>query len=59
MSLYRGSIVVFAILFVAIGFTTIVLTALRGGGIGLLFGALFVALGAGRLYLLRRGSSRP
>ncbi len=39
---------------IAIGFTMVILTALRGGGIGLLFGALFMALGVGRLYLLRR-----
>jgi hypothetical protein len=31
----------------------IVVTAVRGGGVGILLGALFVALGAGRLYLLR------
>ena len=28
-----------------------------GGGVGFLLGALFVALGAGRLYLLRRGAT--
>jgi hypothetical protein len=32
----------------------IVATARAGGGIGYLFGVLFVAAGAGRLYLLRR-----
>ena len=39
----------------AIGVALIVVTAIHGGGVGLLLGALFVALGAGRLYLLSRG----
>jgi len=51
---YRYGVGVLAVLFIAIGFTMVILTALRGGGIGLLFGALFMALGVGRLVLLRR-----
>lgn len=54
MRVYRAGIVVFAVLAIAIGATMIAITALRGGGVGLLLGALFIALGAGRLYLLRR-----
>jgi hypothetical protein len=54
MRVYRAGIAVFAVLFVGLGLTMIVLTATRGGGIGLLLGALFVGLGVGRLYLLLR-----
>ena len=37
-----------------LGIALIVETAVNGGGVGYLIGLLFVALGAGRLYLLRR-----
>jgi hypothetical protein len=50
---YRVAVAAFAVVFVALGLTITVLTAVRGGGLGLLLGPLFVALGAGRLYLLR------
>ena len=54
MRAYRLGIAVFAVVFVGIGVALIVVTAARGGGvIGYVFGLLFVALGAGRLYLLR------
>ena len=56
MKLYRRSVVVFAIVFIGIGFALLIVTALQGGGVfGFLLGALFIALGAGRLHLLRRG----
>jgi hypothetical protein len=51
---YRFVVTVFALTFVALGFAMLVVTALRGGGVGYPIGALFVALGSGRLYLLRR-----
>jgi hypothetical protein len=51
---YRAGVAAFAVVFTALGLTMIVVTAARGGGVGLLLGALFVALGLGRLYLLRR-----
>jgi len=54
MTLYRWTVVVFALTFIALGLTMIVVTVLRGGGIGLLLGALFVGLGAGRLYMFAR-----
>ena len=54
MSFYRGAVVAFAGAFVAIGVTLIVVTAVAGGGIGYLLGGLFVALGVGRLVLLRQ-----
>jgi hypothetical protein len=54
MSLYRGAIAVFGVLFVGIGLALLVVTAVHGGGtVGYLVGVLFVALGIGRLYLLR------
>jgi len=48
--------VVFSVVFVVIGVAMLVVTALHGGGVlGFLIGVLFIAAGAGRLYLLRRG----
>ena len=47
--------IVFALLFVAIGVALLVSTAAAGGGVlGFLLGGLFIALGVGRLTLLRR-----
>jgi hypothetical protein len=53
---YRVAVMVLAVLFVAIGVALLVVTSAEGGGVlGYLLGALFVALGAGRLTLLLRG----
>jgi phosphotransferase system glucose/maltose/N-acetylglucosamine-specific IIC component len=46
------AVVVFAGMFIVLGCGLAVQTARVGGGIGYLLAALFVALGAGRLYLL-------
>jgi hypothetical protein len=55
MRLYRGAVIVFAFVFVGIGFALLAVTAAEGGGVvGFVLGALFVALGAGRLTLARR-----
>ncbi len=52
---YRRSIYVFSACFVLIGVTLLVVTALNGGGlVGFVLGALFVALGVGRIQLERR-----
>ena len=57
MSLYRGVVAVLALLFVAIGIALLAVTAANGGGVlGFLLGAMFIALGIGRLTLLRKGS---
>ena len=57
VSAYRYLVALFALMFVAIGVALLVVTAVEGGGvIGYVLGALFVALGAGRLTLLRGGS---
>ena len=53
--LYRRSTVVFGLLSVGLGLALLVRTAWEGGGeVGYALGALFLALGVGRLYLLRR-----
>jgi hypothetical protein len=54
--LYRTAVAVLALLFVAIGVALLAVTAANGGGVlGFVLGGLFVALGVGRLTLLRRG----
>jgi TRAP-type mannitol/chloroaromatic compound transport system permease large subunit len=54
MNLYNRGVAVFAVTFIVIGVTLLVVTAAHGGGaFGFVMGALFVALGVGRLYLLR------
>ena len=54
MNLYRGGIAVFGVLFVGIGVALVVVTTVPGGAVfGYLVGVLFIALGLGRLYLLR------
>ena len=54
MNLYRGGIAVFGVLFVGIGVALVVVTTVHGGAVfGYLVGVLFIALGLGRLYLLR------
>jgi hypothetical protein len=51
---YAGATAVLAATLVVLGVAMIAVTAARGGGVGVLLGALFIAAGAGRLYLLRR-----
>jgi hypothetical protein len=56
MKLYRSAIVVLALVFIGIGIALLAVTAANGGGVlGFLLGGLFVALGVGRLTLLRKG----
>ena len=53
---HRVATAIFAVAFICIGFALLFVTALHGGGVvGFVLGALFVAAGSGRLYLLRRG----
>ena len=55
MRFYRGAVTVFALAFVAIGVTLLGVTAAAGGGVlGFVLGAMFIALGVGRLTLLRK-----
>jgi hypothetical protein len=52
---YRRSVLVFGFLAIVLGFAILVRTSLVGGGmVGFVVGALFIALGAGRLYLLSK-----
>ena len=58
MRLYRSAVAVLALLFVGLGIALLAVTAANGGGVlGFLLGCLFIALGVGRLTLLRRGGS--
>ncbi|MEI7760303.1 MAG: hypothetical protein WCJ67_05965 [Thermoleophilia bacterium] len=52
---YRRAILVFSGCFVLIGLALLVVTAANGGGlVGFVLGALFVALGVGRIQLERK-----
>jgi hypothetical protein len=53
---YRDLVSAFGLIAIGIGVALIVETAIKGGGVGYVIGVLFIALGAGRLYLLRRRS---
>jgi hypothetical protein len=53
---YSYAVAVLALVFVGIGVALLAVTAANGGGVfGFVLGGLFVALGVGRLTLLRRG----
>ena len=55
MRFYKRSVVVFGAVSVFLGLALLVETAAQGGGTaGFALGLLFVGLGIGRLYLLRR-----
>jgi uncharacterized membrane protein HdeD (DUF308 family) len=51
---YRAAVVFFGVLAIGLGLALIIETAVEGGGVGYVLGVLFLALGAGRLYLLWR-----
>jgi hypothetical protein len=54
VNLYRSGVAVFGLVFVGIGIALVAVTTARGGAaFGYVMGVLFVALGVGRLYLLR------
>ncbi|HEY5693182.1 MAG TPA: hypothetical protein VIR14_01625 [Gaiellaceae bacterium] len=53
--LYRRSVLAFGLVAIVLGVALLVETTVQGGGTtGYLLGVLFVGLGIGRLYLLRR-----
>jgi TRAP-type mannitol/chloroaromatic compound transport system permease large subunit len=55
MTIYRWAVVGFSIVFVGIGVALLAVTAAQGGGaVGFVLGALFIALGIGRLTIERR-----
>jgi hypothetical protein len=52
---YKRSVLLFGFLAIGLGIALLVETAAAGGGtVGYLLGVLFIGLGIGRLYLLRR-----
>jgi hypothetical protein len=52
---YRRLVLVFGLIAIVLGFAILVRTAYEGGGtFGYAMGALFVALGGARLYLLTK-----
>ncbi|HLX20487.1 MAG TPA: hypothetical protein VKR23_10065 [Gaiellaceae bacterium] len=53
-SAHRLSTVVFGLIAIGLGLAIVGRTLAAGGGIGILLGVLFVAVGVGRLILLRR-----
>jgi hypothetical protein len=53
--MYRNSVFVFALVSIGLGIALLIETAVQGGGtVGFVLGVLFVGLGCGRLYLVRR-----
>jgi hypothetical protein len=54
VTVYRRSVALLALVFIGLGVTMLVVTLVRGGGVGVILGGLFVALGVGRLLMLRR-----
>lgn len=52
--MYRSLTTATSALMIGLGVAILVRTAIVGGGVGLLLGALFIAAGAARLWLLRR-----
>jgi len=58
VKLYGAAVLVLALVFVGIGIALLVVTAASGGGVlGFVLGGLFVALGVGRITLLRKGKA--
>ncbi len=54
---YRGAVRGLSLLFVAIGLAVLAVTLANGGGpasVGVLMGAIFVAVGVGRLWVASR-----
>jgi len=55
---YQLAVRIFAVVIIGFGVAIVVVTLARGGGptsVGLLFGLVFCAVGAARLYLAIRG----
>jgi hypothetical protein len=55
---YQLAIRIFSVTIIGFGLAILVVTVARGGGptaVGILFGLVFIAMGAGRLYLSLRG----
>lgn len=57
MSTYKGLTTLMALAMILLGLTMLTLTLVRGFGVGVILGVLFVAAGVGRLLLIRRSAS--
>jgi hypothetical protein len=58
--LYNRAVLVLGATMIVLGFALLIVTAARGGGVvGYVVGALFVALGAGRIHLQRQVRRGP
>ena len=54
-ALYRRSVLIFGVVAVLVGFALLIQTARQGGGtFGYALGALFIVLGAARLWIWRK-----
>ena len=57
---YNRAVLVLGGTMIVLGFALLIVTAARGGGVvGYVVGALFVALGAGRIHLQRQVRRGP
>jgi uncharacterized membrane protein HdeD (DUF308 family) len=55
VTVHQRAVQIFGVIAIVLGIALLAETAAQGGGsVGFLLGLLFIALGAGRLYLLRR-----
>ena len=55
MTVHQRAVQIFGAIAIVLGIALLAETAAQGGGsVGFLLGLLFIALGVGRLYLLRR-----
>ena len=54
MSTYKGLTTLMALTMIVLGLTMLTLTLVRGFGVGVILGVLFVAAGVGRILLMRR-----
>jgi hypothetical protein len=52
--MYRTFVRLIAVVMIVIGLAMLSITLSRGFGVGVILGLLFIAAGAGRLYVLRR-----
>jgi hypothetical protein len=54
VTFYYRAVQLIALVFIGLGVTLVIVTLTRGGGVGVILGILFVALGIGRLLMLRK-----
>jgi hypothetical protein len=55
MSIYQRFATVFSLVMIGLGLAMVTVTVVHGFGIGVILGLLFMAAGAGRIYVMRRG----